>query len=83
MVRLITLLALLALLAAMAIAAIMPVSWFLAAQSRLCGKVAIHAQLYAGEVSDEAHQNPVLWNALADSSTGSELQNLRIARPPP
>ena len=64
MVRLITLLAA---LAAMAIAAILPASWFLAAQARLRGEVEIHAQLYASHVADEARQNPVFWNALADS----------------
>jgi diguanylate cyclase (GGDEF)-like protein len=79
MVRVITLLAA---FAAMTIAAIMPVSCFLAAQARLRGEVEISAQHYASKVAEEARQNPALWNALADSSTGEALDNLEIGRTP-
>jgi diguanylate cyclase (GGDEF)-like protein len=78
MVGLITLLAA---LAAMAIAAILPASWFLVAQAHLRGEVEIHAQLYANQVADEARQNPVFWNALADDTAESALDGLEIARP--
>ena len=64
MVRLITLLAA---LAAAATAAVLPAAWFLAAEARLRGEVEIRAQLYASDVAEEARQNPVFWNALADS----------------
>ncbi len=64
MVRLITLLAA---LAAAASAAVLPTAWFLAAEARLRGEVEIRAQLYASDVAEEARQNPVFWNALADS----------------
>jgi diguanylate cyclase (GGDEF)-like protein len=77
MVRMITLLAA---LAATTIAAIVPVSCFLAAEARLRGEVEISAQHYASEVAEEARQNPALWNALADSSTGEVLNDLEIGR---
>ena len=77
MVRMITLLAA---LAATTIAAIVPVSCFLAAQARLRGEVEIRAQHYASDVAEEARQNPDLWNALADSSTGEVLDDLEIGR---
>ncbi len=77
-VRMITLLAA---LAATTIAAIVPVSCFLAAQARLRGEVEINAQHYASDVAEEARQNPALWNALADSSTGETLDGLEIGRP--
>ena len=77
MVRMITLLAA---LAATTIAAIVPVSCFLAAEARLRGEVEISAQHYASEVVEEARQNPALWNALADSSTGEVLNDLEIGR---
>ncbi len=79
MVRMITLLAA---LAATTIAAIVPVSCFLAAEARLRGEVEISAQHYASEVAEEARQNPALWNALADSSTGEALDDLEIGRQP-
>jgi hypothetical protein len=77
MVRMITLLAA---LAATTIAAIVLVSCFLAAEARLRGEVEISAQHYASEVAEEARQNPALWNALADSSTGEVLNDLEIGR---
>ena len=78
MVGLITLLAA---LAAIAIAAIVPVSLFLVAQAHLRGEIEIDAQLYANRVADEARQNPVLWNALADGTADPALDSLEIARP--
>jgi diguanylate cyclase (GGDEF)-like protein len=78
MVRLITLLAG---LAAVAIVVILPTSYFLVAQARLRGEVEIGAQLYAAHVTDEARQNPALWNALAGSAAEPELDSLEIARP--
>jgi diguanylate cyclase (GGDEF)-like protein len=79
MVRMITLLSA---LAATTIAAIVPVSCFLAAEARLRGEVELSAQHYASEVTEEARQNPALWNALADSSTGEALDDLEIGRQP-
>jgi diguanylate cyclase (GGDEF)-like protein len=79
MVRTITLLAA---LAAVMIAAVPPASYFLAAQARLGGAVEIQTQLYAGEVADEARQNPAFWNALAGSATQPGLESLAIARQP-
>jgi diguanylate cyclase (GGDEF)-like protein len=77
MVRMITLLAA---LAATTIAAIVPVSYFLAAEARLRGEVEVRAQHFANDVLEEARQNPALWNALADSSTGEALDDLEIGR---
>jgi hypothetical protein len=77
MVRMITLLAA---LAATTIAAIVPVSCFLAAEARLRGEVEVRAQHFANDVVEEARQNPALWNALADSSTGEALDDLEIGR---
>jgi diguanylate cyclase (GGDEF)-like protein len=77
MVRMITLLAA---LAATTIAAIVPVSYFLAAEARLRGEVEVRAQHFANDVVEEARQNPALWNALADSSTGEALDDLEIGR---
>src|SRR5216684_223988 len=61
--RIVRMITLLAALAAVTIAAIVPISWFMAAQSRLRGELEIHARIYASEVADEARQNPALWNA--------------------
>lgn len=72
----------LAALAALTIAAVVPVSWFLTADARLRGEIEIDAQLYAHKAAEEARQNPVLWNALADSSTPEALDNLEIGRAP-
>jgi diguanylate cyclase (GGDEF)-like protein len=79
MVRLITLLAA---LAAAASAAVLPTAWFLAAEARLRGEVEIRAQLYASDVAEEARQNPVFWNALADSPIEDSLASLAIASRP-
>ena len=79
MVHLITLLAA---LAAAASAAVLPTAWFLAAEARLRGEVEIRAQLYASDVAEEARQNPVFWNALADSPIEHSLDSLAIANRP-
>ena len=79
MVRLITLRAA---LAAAASAAVLPAAWFLAAEARLRGEVEIQAQLYASDVAEEARQNPVFWNALADSSIEHSLDSLAVASRP-
>ncbi len=79
MVRLITLLAA---LAALAIAVIVPISYFLVGQARLRGEIEARAQLYAGQVAEEARQNPAFWNALAGSAMPPGLDSLEIARPP-
>ncbi|PPQ32224.1 hypothetical protein CCS01_15875 [Rhodopila globiformis] len=76
------LISLLAGLAAMTIAVIVPIAWFLVADARLRGEVEVQAQLYAGDVVEEARQNPAFWNALADSSVPFDLDNTDVARPP-
>jgi diguanylate cyclase (GGDEF)-like protein len=72
---------LLAALAALTIAIILPIAGFLVVQARLRGEVEIRAQLYAGQVAEEARQNPMLWNALAGSTVEPGLDSLEIARP--
>jgi diguanylate cyclase (GGDEF)-like protein len=78
-VRMITMLAA---LATVMIAAIPPISYFLAVQARLRGAVEIQTQLYVSQVAAEARQNPVFWNALADSATERGLDSLAIGRRP-
>ena len=76
------LITLLAALAAAASAAVLPTAWFLASEARLRGEVEIRAQLYASDVAEEARQNPVFWNALADSPVEDSLASLAIASRP-
>ncbi len=78
MTRMITLLAG---LAALTIAAVVPLSWYLAAHSRLRGEVEVHAQMFAYRVEREAQQNPAFWNALAGSVVVNGLESLAIAQP--
>ena len=78
MVHLITLLAA---LAAAASAAVLPAAWFLATEARLRGEVEIRAQLYASDVAEEARQNPVFWNALADSPIEELVGQSRNRKP--
>ena len=73
---------LLAVLADVAIAAIIPVAWYLAAESRLHGALEIDARLFANDVAAEARRSPAFWNALAEGSTQLAIEGLDIARPP-
>jgi signal transduction histidine kinase/CheY-like chemotaxis protein len=73
---------LLAALATVMIAGIPPISYFLTVQARLRGEVEIQTQLYASQVAAEARQNPVFWNALADSVTERGLDGLAIGGQP-
>ena len=82
MVRMITALAI---LGAVTIAAVLPVSWFVAVEARVRGEAEIQAQHYTREVTEEARQNPVLWNGLGGDATEPGLDSLgsrvRLSRP--
>ncbi len=68
-------------LAALTIATIVPVSWFLAVHAGLDGEIGLNVHIFLDRVEDAARENPVLWNALADSAAPVDLSQLDIARP--
>ena len=67
-------------LAALTIAAVVPVSWFLAARAGLGGEVGRHVHALLDRVEEAAHENPALWNALADSPAAEDLNPLDFAQ---
>jgi diguanylate cyclase (GGDEF)-like protein len=70
----------LAAMAALAVSLAFPVSYFLAAHDRVAAVTELRANIYASVVSDDAGQNPQLWNALL-STVPTDLSDLEIASP--
>ena len=65
-------------LAALAIALAFPAAYLLSANNRLMGIIEVRAQIYGGQVSDTASQNPELWNAFFGDAK-VDLTGLAIA----
>ena len=65
-------------IAALAVALALPAAYLISANNRLMGAIEVRAEIYGGQVTDAASQNPELWNAFFGGAK-VDLTGLAIA----